>query len=171
MKNNKWWLLGIKSWGNMLIAIVVCFMLALFFGLDSVIVKIIVQIVDIAFFGGLLYRFFWKAGSSDSNRVELKMGEKDILKGVKSGIIAAVPFLILWILLLAAKLSGVSEKTGDILMFVYSFLNTPFSPVINSIFFSFRRQLCHNNSIEHCSDIVQYTFYCCCFGNRLLFGI
>lgn len=137
MKNTKWWLLGLKAWGNILISLIICFMLALFFGLDSVWVKIIVQIVDLFVFCGLIYQFFWKAGSSDSNKVELNMAEKDIYKGMKSSVITAIPYLVLWLALLCTKTAGAGNTLGEVLLVVYSFINVPLSPIINSVFFSF----------------------------------
>lgn len=54
----------------------------------------------------LIYSALWKVGNQDLNAVKFKRKEEDKFRGLKIGLIAAIPSLLSYVLLLAEKLVG-----------------------------------------------------------------
>lgn len=70
--------------------------------------KIIGQLLGIAIVASTTYSCIWREGVSDFNRVKFGHMKYDRYKGLKAGLIAAVPQFVFWIALIVFKLFDVN---------------------------------------------------------------
>ena len=88
---------------------------------------IVTQVMMLLLLGIFPYSMLWELGSRDDNRVRFKHQTFDPKRGLKIGLLAAVPSALLYVLLWGAKLAD-----GPAWMLVaYRFLNIPVLPFIN----------------------------------------
>ena len=66
-------------------------------------INALTMVFTISIFCGFVYSFLWKAGDTDNNKATFGVAERDKLKGLKVGLIASVPFALLWMLLVINK--------------------------------------------------------------------
>lgn len=95
--------------------------------LDNRAIQIIAQLVGILIFLGMIYINVWSIGDRDKNLVSFGRIEKDMLKGLKIGLIVMIPYMLLSIIPILVLL----EITPDI-TFIYRILNIYLVVMINS---------------------------------------
>lgn len=66
----------------------------------------VTQLFNIILLAGMIYPALWQRGTKDSNLVHFKHQPEDKLKGLKCGIIAAIPSVLLLLVLTAVKSSA-----------------------------------------------------------------
>lgn len=75
------------------------------------------------------YSIVWSKGDRDKNSVNFGHMQEDKLRGLKVGLMAAIPSAIGYIVLVLSKLGvGLSSY-----IFFYRFANVPFMPIINAV--------------------------------------
>ncbi|HCA30971.1 MAG TPA: hypothetical protein DEP23_16150 [Ruminococcaceae bacterium] len=77
----------------------------------------------------LVYSKLWERGDKDNNSVNFGRMQEDKLRGLKVGLMAAIPSFVFYILLFFCKLGLISDKY----MFIYRFLNISFMPIISNL--------------------------------------
>jgi hypothetical protein len=75
------------------------------------------------------YSIVWSKGDRDKNSVNFGHMQEDKLRGLKVGLMAAIPSAIGYIVLVLSKLGVCFPKY----IFLYRFANVPFMPIINSM--------------------------------------
>ena len=75
------------------------------------------------------YSIVWSKGDRDKNSVNFGHMQEDKLRGLKVGLMAAIPSAIGYIVLVLSKLGVCFSKY----IFLYRFANVPFMPIINSM--------------------------------------
>ena len=85
----------------------------------------------------LIYSLMWKAGDADANMAELGNSKRNIYKGLKAGLIADIPYAVLYIILIVTSAFKVWPGYPSIYKistyFMYAF-NDTFIPVVNDSF-------------------------------------
>ncbi|MBQ6570681.1 MAG: hypothetical protein IJL87_10590 [Clostridia bacterium] len=115
---------------KMLMGLLFCFVLNMFF--NSTFEKgktfglVILQIVELLIYGGLVYGYMWKVGSRDINKVNFNRMKKDNLRGLKIALIAMIPNVISYLILIIGKIAGWSNGVAV----VYRALGICYVPVI-----------------------------------------
>ena len=90
---------------------------------------ILSQILMILLLAAFPYTILWSQGDRDKNSVNFKHMEEDKLRGLKVGLMAAVPSLLVYIVLVVDKLTNVIPWY----LFLYRYLNIPFLPIIGRL--------------------------------------
>ncbi len=93
----------------------------------SLALDIVSQLFMVVLFVSMVYTKLWERGDKDSNRVQFKHMAGDKLRGLKIGLIAAIPSFVLFLILILSKLKIVAPQY----FFIYRFLNVTFMPVIS----------------------------------------
>lgn len=86
---------------------------------------VIIQIFCFVLLISFTYSKIWSLGDSDSNLVKFKHKKEDILKGLKIGLVALIPYSLAFIALIVAKM-GVYENFS---LDLYKFINSVFYSV------------------------------------------
>lgn len=125
--------LAVKSWGKMLVSIVLCLFVLMFFGGTSITaVEILLQIIQLAIFGGIMYQYYWNAGSNEKNASEMNNTNPDKFKGLKSGLISVIPFAVMYAVLIIMKLFFFDKTIfSAVVISILSLLNSPFRGFID----------------------------------------
>ena len=95
----------------------------------SVAMGILSQSFMFVLFAALIYSKLWERGDRDANSVNFGRMEEDKLRGLRIGLIAAVPSIVFYLLLVVSKLGLITEKY----FFIYRFLNLTFMPVMSAL--------------------------------------
>ena len=122
--------LGSKIFSSFAMAVVlldVSMLLFLNFVADSPKWLMVVQVVLLAALYSTIYSCVWKEGYREYNRVQCGFSEKDLLKGLKGGLLSVVPAYLLVALLIALRVFGVD------LGIVYRGVNFFAVPLINML--------------------------------------
>lgn len=90
---------------------------------------IISSIFTLIIFGSFPYNMLWNIGSKERNYVNFERLDKDILFGLKVGVIATIPSALLYILLVLGKLGVLS----DAIIRWHRIINTPYIPYIDAV--------------------------------------
>ena len=86
---------------------------------DSLMLRIVVQIICILTFYGPIYMNAWGFGDRDCNYVSFNRIKKDMLFGLKIGLIAVIPYFLTSAILIYSKLNPMHN-----LVLAYKLLNT-----------------------------------------------
>lgn len=86
-------------------ATLICLMtsLSVLLLINSVMGRVVCQLLNFCVLFSLPYGLAWQAGSSDRNKHLFGHVEEDLFKGLKAGLIACLPFFAAGVLLLLAK--------------------------------------------------------------------
>ena len=84
------------------------------------------QTFSFLIFASMQYSSFWAMGDTDNNKVAYNHMTEDKLKGLKAGLLASIPYLLLYIALLLGKLGVIP----NIIMYIYRFANASFMPIL-----------------------------------------
>lgn len=94
-------------------------------GAGSAVNRILTQVFTLALTIGFIYPKLWQLGAKDSNLVKFKHRESDPLRGLKIGLIAQIPALLLLISFFAFM--------RKVPLKLYALLNSPFYALIDII--------------------------------------
>lgn len=92
----------------------------------SLALDIVSQAFMLVLFMAMVYTKLWERGDKDSNKVQFKHMREDKLRGIKIGLMAAVPSFILYILFILSRFRIIAPEY----FFIYRLLNVSFMPVI-----------------------------------------
>jgi len=98
---------------------------------ESTVLRVIAQVISILFYVVMIYVGAWSDGDRDRNLVNFGRIEKDLLKGLKFGLLAMIPFVLLTLLLVGAMYAK-SDTTALILRSVFRILNFNILLFVNS---------------------------------------
>lgn len=87
------------------------------------------QIFMILLFSVMLYTVIWSCGDADRNLVHYGHIKRDKLKGLKTGLLAAIPAFLTWII---QCIYGFGVFNGNFAS-VYAVVNIPFKPYIDLV--------------------------------------
>ena len=90
------------------------------------------QVIVLIILYGLIYSLMWKAGDANADMAELGNGKKDKLKGFKVGIIADLPYAVLYLGLVITQGLGILKSYPGIYKILTYFMfgfNDTFMPV------------------------------------------
>lgn len=87
----------------------------------------ITQILLLVLFGIFPYHILWAFGNRDDTNTRYKGQRTDPLRGLKVGLLAVLPFVLIWVLLLISKFGLLPEA----FMQVYRLTAFPFYPFVN----------------------------------------
>lgn len=107
MKEKSIWKLALGGYGNMLLAEVFCLILVVAivtFNPGNFILNLILLVLTVPLYILLIYGPIWTEGDRNRNMVQFGHLEKDMTKGLKIGLLLAVPYLIWNVLLTLSKL-------------------------------------------------------------------
>lgn len=131
MKNNQNKKFIFSSLGTMLTGELICILLMFlvfsFVG-NNITGLLLSELICVFLFYGIIYSSFWAEGDDDRNKVNLKKAEKNLLKGLKVGLILSIPQLIMNILLMLEKLNLSFSFIG-----IYKILNAHLWPLFNAL--------------------------------------
>ncbi len=89
-------------------------------GTGYTVFHVVAQLFCIALLASFIYPNFWQMGTKDSNLVQFKHKKEDKLKGLKGGLVAIIPSLLVLAFITATK-SGISAKFPVVLLkFLFS---------------------------------------------------
>lgn len=96
---------------------------------DSIVTtfQIISQILMLVLYAIFPYHVLWEFGNRDDTNVRYKGQRKDLWRGFRVGTFATIPYAILWLLLLLAKVGVVPHGFDQ----VYRLSHFPFLPYVN----------------------------------------
>jgi hypothetical protein len=97
-------------------------------GAESALV-IISQTFMLILLVAMVYSKLWERGDKDNNRVNFNRMPEDKLRGLKVGLMAAIPSFAFYLLLVVSKLGLITDKYFAL----YRFLNISFMPIINRL--------------------------------------
>lgn len=89
--------------------------------------QIVSQIIGLGILVSFIYPTFWDIGNKESNAVKFGRIKKDMLHGLKSGLIAIIPITVLTSLIIAFK----DSFFADISLTLYKFINSSFYGVMD----------------------------------------
>ena len=98
---------------------------------ENTVVKVIAQVLSILCYLMMIYIGAWSDGDHDKNLVNFKRIEKDILKGLKFGLLAMIPFMLTTLLLVAAMFVK-GDTAALLLRSVFRIINFNILLFINS---------------------------------------
>lgn len=131
---------ALSTIGSAVIAMILSSLITLSIGsvVTSTPVLVIIQIVAVFIFLGMIYGPSWYCGDHDVNAVQFGRMEEDPLKGLKIGLIAAIPYALTIILLIISKLDllyiTIDGQRGPLdLGFAYRILNIQYLYMINAL--------------------------------------
>ena len=75
------------------------------------------------------YSILWERGDKDCNSVHFGHMQEDKLRGLKVGLMASIPSILAYLILVLSKLGLISSSY----VFIYRFLNLAFIPVYNGL--------------------------------------
>lgn len=96
---------------------------------DRAIIGVISSIFTLLIYGIFPYNMLWNLGSHDENYVQLGRLQKDIYFGLKVGLVASIPAMILYLLLILGKLGAFPS----VILKWHRLINTPFIPYIDAV--------------------------------------
>lgn len=96
---------------------------------ENTAIGILSSVFTLLIFGLFPYNMLWNMGSHDENYVQLGRMDKDILFGLKAGVIASIPSAILYLMLILGKFGVIP---GVIIKW-HRLINTPFIPYIDAV--------------------------------------
>ncbi len=95
----------------------------------TVFMNILSQLFMLILYSALIYSKLWMLGDRDINAVNFGRMEPDKLRGLRIGLLAAIPSFVFYLLLVLAKLKIFTEKY----LLIYRFLNISFMPIVMSV--------------------------------------
>jgi hypothetical protein len=109
-------------------------MLAFFLTMTGLLIKfngilVVLLFVNIIILGMLIYTKSWDEGFRDPNRVKYGRIDKFLYKGFVAGLLADIPFILVYILLIICSLTKWNEEI--MLLVMYGFNMQFFSIIIN----------------------------------------
>ena len=90
---------------------------------------IISSVVMLFILASFPYDRLWKVGSHDENLVACGKRQRDLWRGVKVGLLADVPAILFYLLLVVSKCGGMPQGY----LALYRFVNLPYMPYINAV--------------------------------------
>ena len=100
----------------------------------SPILNLIAQFFAILLFCSISYINVWEEGHRDYNRVAVGTFEKDMLKGLKAGLLATIPLFALYLMLLLSRVGVIpTEFLGMDTFEIFKILSMPTVTVLNAI--------------------------------------
>ncbi len=96
---------------------------------DKAIIGVISSIFTYLIFGLFPYSMLWNMGSHDENYVQLGRLQKDEYFGLKVGLLASIPSVILYLLLVLGKFGAFPS----VILKWHRLINTPFIPYIDAV--------------------------------------
>ncbi len=94
----------------------------------------IAQFFAILLFCSISYINVWEEGHRDNNRVAVGTFEKDMLKGLKAGLLATTPLFALYLVLLLSRLGAIpTEFLGMDTFEIYKIFSMPVVTFLNAI--------------------------------------
>ncbi len=94
----------------------------------TVAMNILSQVMMLLLYVSIPYSLLWMQGDKDSNMVHFKHMPEDTLRGLKVGLMAAIPSFAFYVVLLLSKLGVVFPNY----FFLYRFLNIAFLPLMSA---------------------------------------
>ena len=91
--------------------------------------EILCQVIMLLLLTAFPYSMLWLQGDKDRNRVNFGRMQPDPWRGVRVGLMAAIPYMVVYLLLLASKLS----LFMDSFIHLARFIMTPFLPLYNLV--------------------------------------
>lgn len=91
--------------------------------------EILCQIIMLLLLIAFPYSMLWLQGDRDRNRVHFGRMDPDPWRGVRVGLMAAIPYMVVYVLLIASKLS----LFMDGFIHLARFIMTPFLPLYNLV--------------------------------------
>ena len=118
---------GIRVAGRFLLSAVMCMILSMsvLTLIDGFWGRFLCQILNLAIVISLSYVPLWNEGNNDVNKINYERMKRDPLRGLKYGLVAAVPGVIVYILLFLSAMGAMSEA----FFMIYRFLNPVFLPL------------------------------------------
>lgn len=109
----------------------ICLMLSLsvLLLINSVLGRVVCQLLNFCVLFSLPYGLAWQAGNSDRNKHLFGHIKEDKLKGLKAGLLASIPFFAVAVLLLLAK----AGLFTDGFLYPYRLINSIFFPLNYSL--------------------------------------
>lgn len=89
---------------------------------------IIAEICMIGMYASMLYVTAWEDGNRTYNRVRYEHGAADPLRGLKAGLIASIPCLAAWLILLISRFSGELPEFGGWVKWFF----VPYFPIVTA---------------------------------------
>ncbi len=112
------------------------FMASIGSAVDHVAYQVFMQIISMIIFIAMIYSAMWHDGDRDRNLVDFHHIEKDMLKGLKVGLIAMIPAMLTSILLVLSA-AGVVKPIPDLGLnvaeLIYRIINFYAIHIINAI--------------------------------------
>jgi|GEM_PF-2625145 len=125
------WVGGLKTAGRFLLASVMCMIvsMSLLTMLDGFLGRFLGQVINLIIVISLSYVPMWNEANNDVNKINYERMRRDDFLGLKYGIIAAIPGIAVYLMLLLS----VFGITGEGYFSLYRFLNPIFLPLNISI--------------------------------------
>ena len=122
---------GIKSAGRMLLAGIMCLIVSISLTamLDNQFLRVVTQLISLVIFISMSYVPVWNEGNGDVNKINYERMTRDDFRGLKYGLIAAIPGFILYALFLMARFGVINQSFFGI----YRFLTPIFLPLNMSL--------------------------------------
>ena len=113
---------------------------------QSLPMQIIASLLCVVVYWGVINKPAWKLGNDDLNKVKFGHKEADLWRGFKIGLLTALPFIIMAVLLILSKLfcNAFLLFTVHVYPFLthkYAFLATPQQPYVCRLRVSCRRSV------------------------------
>lgn len=96
---------------------------------DKVVVGVVSSVFTWLIFGLFPYNIMWSKGSHDENYVNIGRFEQDTLFGLKAGIVASIPSMVLYLLLVLGKFGAFPS----VILQWHRLINSPFIPYIDAV--------------------------------------
>jgi hypothetical protein len=123
---------------SLLSSVLISDILAFFLTITGILIKyesvsIIVLIINILIFCMLVYNRSWEEGFRDPNRVKYGRMDKFIYKGFVAGLLADIPFILVYIVLMIFVLTKQSQWPMTIMWIITYLCNLQFFTIILSL--------------------------------------
>lgn len=132
-----------KIIGNWILIHFSAVVLCLIFGMaiiclsQSLPVQILSSLLCVVIYWGVVSKPAWKLGNDDLNKVKFGHKQQDLLRGLKVGLLASSPFLLMAVLLISSKLGYFPDY-----YMIYKIINGQFLPITNFLDGTYMSQLC-----------------------------
>ena len=125
--------------------------------------NIISQIMMLIVFAIFPYHILWELGNHDDTKVRYKGQREDRLRGYRVGAFAAIPYFVLWVLLMLAKVGVMPDGYA----LVYRLATIPFMPFVNWVTANGNLQACSVWQLFALLLMVVYLIVVCGVSYRL----
>ncbi len=104
---------------------------------QSLPMQIIASLLCVVVYWGVINKPAWKLGNDDLNKVKFGHKEADLWRGFKIGLLTALPFIIMAVLLILSKLGYFPN-----FYMLFKMVNGQFLPITNFLDGTYLSQLC-----------------------------